>query len=116
MEEIRLRPKDHPFNPKNTFVFIQPRRLRVRLHGTDIVTLTPKEIILQTGGWNTRTTFRRMNQVFEWLGVAGDYPRNYQYFVRSMLFHNTTTISGIAYDLDNNDLVDRLPPVVRSLL
>lgn len=116
MEEIRLRPKDHPFNPKNTSVFIQPRRLRVRLYETDIVTLTPKEIILQTGGWNTRTTFRRMNQVFEWLGIAGYSPRNYQYFVHSVIFRITTTTPRIPYDLDNNELVDRLPPVVRSLL
>ena len=37
--------------------------LIVTLHSTDIVKVTPKEIILDTGGWFTLTTKSRMQQV-----------------------------------------------------
>ena len=37
--------------------------LIITLHHTDIVTITPKQIILNTGGWFTNTTKTRMQQV-----------------------------------------------------
>lgn len=40
---------------------------QVWLHQTCIVTVTPDEIVLNTGGWYTATTRTRMNQVSnEW--------------------------------------------------
>jgi len=37
----------------------------VRYHNTDVVTITDHSVILNHGGWITRTTLRRMNQASE---------------------------------------------------
>jgi hypothetical protein len=41
-----------------------------RLYGTDIVTVYPKKVILNSGGYRTVTTKRRMNQISEELGLG----------------------------------------------
>jgi len=42
----------------------------VRLYTTDIVIIRPNVIILDTGGYNTATTIRRMNEVSEEFGLG----------------------------------------------
>jgi len=44
-----------------TVEFTEGRTTRLVYHDTVVVTLTPKYITLNTGGWNTRTTVARMN-------------------------------------------------------
>ena len=39
--------------------------IKVRYHNTDVVTFNKNEITLDTGGWKTVTTKKRMNQVSE---------------------------------------------------
>jgi hypothetical protein len=46
----------------NTRLFKRGKNLAIRLHNTDVVTVTPKnEFILNTGGWHTVTTKDRIN-------------------------------------------------------
>jgi hypothetical protein len=64
-----------------------PRTFAVRLHATDVVTITPRYVELNTGGWFTVTTKERINsaapvriasdcgQWYAWLSrVPGGYP------------------------------------------
>ena len=37
----------------------------IRLHATDVVTFFPTYILLDTGGWHTLTTHKRMNQILQ---------------------------------------------------
>lgn len=47
------------------------QNLVVHYHNTDVVTVRPSgEIILNTGGWRTVTTKRRMNQASAALGLG----------------------------------------------
>jgi hypothetical protein len=43
---------------------------RVRYHNTDVVCFTADRIVLDTGGWFTVTTKRRMNQAAKIYGLA----------------------------------------------
>lgn len=65
----------------NTTVRIENGRAIIRLHSTDIITITPHEggdeYTLSTGGWRTTTTKARIN-TFTPFGV---YQRNYQWFL-----------------------------------
>ena len=45
-----------------TSVTTEGNTTRVRYHSTDVVTITPERIVLDTGGWRTATTKTRMNQ------------------------------------------------------
>lgn len=42
----------------------------VRYHSTDVVSFNASTIILRTGGWNTPTTRRRMNQAAKQFGLG----------------------------------------------
>jgi hypothetical protein len=35
--------------------------IAIRYHDTDVVTLTPRSIVLDSGGWHTKTTWERMS-------------------------------------------------------
>jgi hypothetical protein len=51
----------------NTSIEVRSEKTIVRLHNTAIVTLFPKAVELNSGGWRTATTRTRMNQVSnEW--------------------------------------------------
>ncbi len=54
----------------NTRVTMTPGQTIVRLHGTDVVTFRPNEIILDNGGWVTSTTVTRMNQTSKQFGLG----------------------------------------------
>jgi hypothetical protein len=41
-----------------------------KLYGTDIVTVYPKKVVLNSGGYRTMTTKRRMNQISDELGLG----------------------------------------------
>lgn len=49
----------------------------IRLHQTDIITVTKDKIIFNTGGWETRTTARRMNEFLPLSGMI--YQRNWEF-------------------------------------
>ena len=57
--------------------------LRVTYHSTDVVTVTPKMIRLNTGGYFTNTTRTRMNQASNQYGLGYTvYQKNYAWFVK----------------------------------
>lgn len=72
---------------------------QVWLHQTCVVTVTPDEIVLNTGGWYTATTRTRMNQVSnEWrLGYSVSFAGK-----------PSVQYGGQVYCFDENDQV-RLP-------
>ena len=54
----------------------------VRYWNTDIVKFNNERIILNTGGWSTATTKRRMNQTSEQFNLGYQvYQKNYNWFV-----------------------------------
>ncbi len=54
----------------------------VRYHYTDIVKFNEREIILYSGGFETATTKRRMNQVSKTFNLGYKvYQRNWKWFV-----------------------------------
>lgn len=54
----------------NTKITVTGETTVITLHQTDIVTVTPDFIRLNTGGWNTVTTRARMNQASQELGLG----------------------------------------------
>lgn len=54
----------------NTVVYkTEDGRTVYRLHNTDIVTVLKGTVTLNTGGWNTSTTFSRINRILGDLGI-----------------------------------------------
>ena len=53
-----------------TKVYHEGAGVRVRYHETDVVTTTPKSILLNTGGWFTSTTKKRMNEASVAFGLG----------------------------------------------
>lgn len=51
---------------------------RIRLYGTDIATLFGQKIVLNSGGWRTRTTRDRLDEALRRFCVPGCAPRGYQ--------------------------------------
>jgi len=45
-----------------TYIRTKGKTTYVRYHNTDVVSFSPKQIKLNTGGWKTSTTKTRMNQ------------------------------------------------------
>lgn len=45
-----------------TYIRTKGKTTHVRYHNTDVVSFSPKQIKLNTGGWKTATTKTRMNQ------------------------------------------------------
>ena len=65
----------------NTYLIKRGENFAIRLHNTDIITITPDGWILNSGGFRTRTTKQRINdftnarvyqEKFEWF--IGDKP------------------------------------------
>lgn len=46
----------------NTYARLEGDNVVIKLHDTDIITYTPKKVILTSGGWNTVTTKERLNR------------------------------------------------------
>lgn len=55
-------PQLNKISKYQTKIIREGLKTRVRLYFTDVVTITPDCIILNTGGWETATTRNRMNQ------------------------------------------------------
>ena len=53
-----------------TVVFNEGGRMKVVYHSTVIVEWDDKEIVLNTGGWDTVTTRRKMNQASTQFGLG----------------------------------------------
>jgi hypothetical protein len=67
----------------NTKITKSPDTTTVKLHDTIIVEFTPNLIHLNTGGWNTTTTKRRMNQIAEQFKLGYRvFSENFQWYVR----------------------------------
>lgn len=46
----------------NTYARLEEGNVIIKLHNTDIITCTPRKVILNTGGWFTITTKERLNR------------------------------------------------------
>ena len=68
--------KSSSLRPYHTAVRGTGRATTVRLYATDIVKFSPKSITLDTGGYQTPTTIRRMNE------AASQYNLGYSVFQR----------------------------------
>ena len=68
----------------NTRIYCDGDNAEVWLHKTCIVTVRPDKIVLNTGGWYSKTTQRRMLQVsHEWeLGYGVSFSKRHGYVVR----------------------------------
>ena len=56
--------------------------IRVILHNTCVVEVTPTEITLNSGGWKTTTTKARMNQTSNQFGLGfGVFQKDFDWFV-----------------------------------
>ena len=72
----------------------------VRYHQTDVVTITPTRIMLNTGGWESMTTKVRMNQ------AAQQFALGYSVFQHKHIFH--VRVNGQDYPFLGNCLeIDR---------
>jgi len=59
-----------------------PHAIRVILHKTCVVEVTPSEITLNSGGWDTSTTKARMNQASNELDLGFTvFQKNFEWFV-----------------------------------
>lgn len=56
--------------PTATYVRTEGEWTHVRYHNTDVVSFSPLQIILRTGGWETMTTRARMNQASRQFGLG----------------------------------------------
>lgn len=70
---------------------------KVYYHNTCIVEFSNNHVLLNTGGWNTVTTKRRMNQVSEWFNLGFTvYQKNFIWYVqindRTIEFDDTTCL------------------------
>ena len=80
----------------------------IRYHSTDVVKFNDKEIILNTGGWETATTKARMNQASHQFNLGytvyqKDFSWNVAYNGMSREFSGNTIILpmlGQKYDVD----------------
>lgn len=65
-----------------TKVLTMPDSVLVKYHDTTIVAFNEEKIILDTGGYDTATTRRRMNQVSQEFGLGFKiYQRNFRWYV-----------------------------------
>jgi len=70
--------------------------LFVRYHDTDVVTVKNGEVALNTGGWKTVTTKRRMNQASNQFGL------NYHVFQEDNEWY--VMWNGIVYPFPNDSI------------
>jgi len=74
----------HKFNRKvATSVEFEDDLTKVYYHSTPVVSFNPEKIILDSGGWKTATTKKRMNQVAREfnLGDLGVWQKKGDWFV-----------------------------------
>ena len=54
----------------------------VRYHNTNVVTFDNNRVTLDTGGWTTYTTKKRMNQASQTFGIGFEvYQKDWEWFV-----------------------------------
>jgi hypothetical protein len=59
---------------------------RITYHSTDVVKFNDQKVILNTGGWQTQTTVRRMNQASNQFKLGYKvFQRNFNLFVTDRL-------------------------------
>lgn len=56
-----LNGRKHKKLANNTYARLEDDKVIIKLHDTDIITYTPRKVILNTGGWFTVTTKERLN-------------------------------------------------------
>jgi len=67
-----------------TAVAAHDGEISVIYRGTQVVKVTPKEIVLNTGGWMSNTTKLRMNQASNQFGLGYQvYQRDFRWYVKS---------------------------------
>lgn len=79
----------------------------LRLHSTDIITWYPTHMVLNTGGWETHTTKKRMNA---WLGP------NYYVFQRKHVWYVECVQVGATLEFEDGIQLRPLPTVVQKIL
>lgn len=66
-----------------TNVFTQNNVTSVVYHNTAVVQFSPTKIVLDSGGYKTKTTKLRMNQTSNQYGLGFEvYQQNYEWFVK----------------------------------
>lgn len=69
-------------NSDDMIASAQDGSIRVTYHATDIVTFWPDLVTLNTGGYRTVTTKRKMNQAANQFGLGYSvYQKDYNWFV-----------------------------------
>jgi hypothetical protein len=77
-------PRTDKLSGYKTNVIATNGRISVVYHSTVIVEATPAEITLDTGGWRTVTTKRKMNQAARQFGLGYQVEqKNFKWFVRA---------------------------------
>lgn len=70
-------------------------RTNVKYHATDVVSVGPNDIELNTGGWQTNTTKTRMNQAAHEMGLGyGVYQRDHRWYVQDDRNKQTIPFTG----------------------
>lgn len=76
----------------NTKVFADAGMMVVRLHSTDVVKFDADSIVLNTGGYNTVTTRRRMNE------ASKQFALGYKVFSKDFSIHVTYGENTFPFD------------------
>lgn len=65
-----------------TLVYPQDNFINIQYHNTVVVAFNDKEVILNNGGWYTKTTKDRMNQTSNQFGLGYRvFQKNFQWYV-----------------------------------
>jgi len=65
----------------STTIVHEGETIKIIYHSTVVVEISKKNIILNTGGWNTSTTKRRMNQASKHFSLGFNvYQKNFKWF------------------------------------
>jgi len=82
-----------------TSVSESPDVIRVTYHDTVVVEITHNRIVLNTGGWKTVTTKRRMNQASQQYGLG------YHVYQSSHRWYVYWKVTDKTYEFKNDELV-----------
>lgn len=74
---------------RNTLEINDPEYRAIRLHDTNVLTFTPGQVVLDSGGWETRTTKARMNEHLP--SGLSVFQKDFDWFVRDTRGKETIT-------------------------
>lgn len=98
-ESYNMQPQDmaHVGEHETSIINAMEKVQSVRYHSTDVVRFTDDYILLNTGGWFTQTTKRRMNQASLEYGLGFNvYQKNHVWYA---------THKGKTYTFNGNKLL-----------